>query len=251
MSNVDTYIEVIEKLLQQVKTEQQANIEQAAVVIADAMKKNNWLYVFGSGHSHMMAEELFYRAGGLVRVYPILDPAFMLHEGAVKSTAIERLPGYAKIILDDYPLKPYLEYRYLKRRLSQQSAKTIQDFVAKYGDTPLATRLLLRWLKTRARKGDWQGLVDNYFTNNSRKLKCQFATALYKTGQDARAHVVTESLWLTKRSLPKSCDQPIAHWRKAGQLSNELLWQRIKLSMQGGNVRLTRYLGKMLPKQER
>jgi soluble lytic murein transglycosylase len=87
--------------------------------------------------------------------------------------------------LADYPLLPYLEYRHLKRRLSQQSAETIQKFVADYGDTPLATRLLLRWLKTRARKGDWQGLVDNYFTNNSRKLKCQYALALYKTAAEA------------------------------------------------------------------
>ncbi|MCW9023433.1 MAG: transglycosylase SLT domain-containing protein [Gammaproteobacteria bacterium] len=153
--------------------------------------------------------------------------------------------------LTDYPLLPYLEYKYLKRRLSQQPAESIQKFVTQYGDTPLATKLLLRWLKTRARKEDWQGLVDNYFTNNSRKLQCQYALALYKTGQTDSAHVVTENLWLTKRSLPKSCDKPIDLWRKAGQLSNDLLWQRIKLAMQGGNVPLTRYLGKMLPEKER
>ena len=156
-----------------------------------------------------------------------------------------------KTKLKNYPLLPYLEYKYLNRQLSQQSASTIHAFVAKYGDTPLATRLLLRWLKTRARKGDWQGLVDNYFTNSNRRLNCQYAQALYKTGHDERAHVVTESLWLTKHSLPKSCDQPIAQWRKAGKLSNEILWQRIKLAMQDGKIRLTRYLGKMLPKEER
>ena len=51
----------------------------------------------------MMAEELFYRAGGLARVYPILEDALMLHNGAVKSTGMERLEGYAELILNRYP----------------------------------------------------------------------------------------------------------------------------------------------------
>ena len=50
----------------------------------------------------MLAEELFYRAGGLVRIKPILEPGLMLHGGAGKSTRLERLSGYAEIILDDY-----------------------------------------------------------------------------------------------------------------------------------------------------
>ena len=50
------------------------------------------VHAFGTGHSHMLAEELFYRAGGLVRVRPILFEGLMLHAGAELSTRLERLP---------------------------------------------------------------------------------------------------------------------------------------------------------------
>lgn len=42
----------------------------------------------------MLAEEAFYRAGGLVQVDAILDTG-LLHESPIKSTHFERLPGYA------------------------------------------------------------------------------------------------------------------------------------------------------------
>ncbi|MGD9108067.1 MAG: SIS domain-containing protein [Gammaproteobacteria bacterium] len=104
MTNIDTYIEIVEKLLARLKGAEKPNIEKAAQVIAAAMQNNKWLYVFGSGHSSMMAEEFFYRAGGLVRVYPMFEPALLVHQGATNSTAAERQSGAAKKILDNYPI---------------------------------------------------------------------------------------------------------------------------------------------------
>ena len=51
----------------------------------------------------MLAEELFYRAGGLVKVYPLLDEPLMLHINASRSSHLERLPGYAHTLLEDGP----------------------------------------------------------------------------------------------------------------------------------------------------
>src|SRR5690625_8001117 len=48
----------------------------------------------------MIAEEVFDRAGGAIFVNPILDTGFMLHDGAVKSTKMERLSGYAEAVLE-------------------------------------------------------------------------------------------------------------------------------------------------------
>jgi uncharacterized phosphosugar-binding protein len=65
------------------------------------------LHVFGTGgHSYIAGEEVFYRAGGLVPVNSILDPGVSLAEGAVRSTFVERTPGYARAVLDSYPLQP-------------------------------------------------------------------------------------------------------------------------------------------------
>ena len=51
----------------------------------------------------MLAEELFYRAGGLVRVYPIMDTPLMLHVNASRSSNMERLSGYTHTLLADGP----------------------------------------------------------------------------------------------------------------------------------------------------
>ena len=79
-------------------------IEAAAALMAEALATGHVIHAFGSGHSHMLAEELFYRAGGLVRVRPILFEGLMLHASAPLSTALERMPGLAAALLADHPM---------------------------------------------------------------------------------------------------------------------------------------------------
>ncbi len=97
------YISNIQRLVGQVLERQMAEVDAAGAIVAETVMNKGFVYTFGTGHSHMMAEEIFYRAGGLARVYPILEEALMLHNGAIKSTEMERLEGYAEDILDRYP----------------------------------------------------------------------------------------------------------------------------------------------------
>lgn len=83
---------------------QEREIKLAAKWIANCISKKGWVYVTGTGHSHMLAEEIFYRSGGFARIAPILDPELMLHVSASQSTVKERTEGYASKILEDYPL---------------------------------------------------------------------------------------------------------------------------------------------------
>ncbi|MGB9786978.1 MAG: sugar isomerase domain-containing protein, partial [Infirmifilum uzonense] len=85
---------------------QRENMEKAAEEIADSMSRGGFLYVFGTGHSMIMALEMFYRAGGLVRVYPLFDLSLSGLGGAVRSTFLERTPNYAKAILDSVSVYP-------------------------------------------------------------------------------------------------------------------------------------------------
>lgn len=79
-------------------------IAKAADAIEATAKKDGLVYVFGTGHSHLLAEEVHYRAGGLALTVPILATATMLHEGAVASTAFERLTGIVAPIFGRYPI---------------------------------------------------------------------------------------------------------------------------------------------------
>ncbi|OYN87457.1 sugar isomerase domain-containing protein [Parenemella sanctibonifatiensis] len=74
-------------------------IRTTAAAIADSYGAGGTLWAFGTGHSHMIAEEIWGRAGGLTEVKAILEPALMLHEGLQKSSLTERLPGMAEVLL--------------------------------------------------------------------------------------------------------------------------------------------------------
>jgi uncharacterized phosphosugar-binding protein len=95
-----TYLDEVIALLTEVRDEQWPAVERAARLVAEAVATGGLVHVFGTGHSHLLAEELFYRAGGLASVNPILVDALMLHAGAARSTRLERLSGLGEAILD-------------------------------------------------------------------------------------------------------------------------------------------------------
>lgn len=97
------YIESVESIIKKI-TADGANIEKAADVIARTLMNNKRIYLFGTGHSHMLAEELFYRAGGLVNVQPVLIDELMLHISASASTLAERKEGMAERIFSEYSM---------------------------------------------------------------------------------------------------------------------------------------------------
>lgn len=100
------YQENLTSTLDQIFTQETEKIEKAGAMLAHTLEQDGLLYVFGCGHSHMLAEELFYRAGGLAPVYPIFETAAMLHEGAAKSSQVERMSGYAQHVIGRYPIGP-------------------------------------------------------------------------------------------------------------------------------------------------
>ncbi len=99
------FTEKVKEIIDIVYQEEQEKIKKAAMLIFDSIKNGGILHVFATGHSHMLAEEMFYRAGGLVAIDPILRPFLMQHEGAISSTKFERLPGIAKIVFDGLDIK--------------------------------------------------------------------------------------------------------------------------------------------------
>lgn len=103
---VTAYLEHARSLVDRVLTTQLSAIERAGDLVADAVAADGLVHVFGSGHSHIFAEEFFYRAGGLAAVNPILRDELMLHRSAVESTALEREPGRGTAIFDSLAVTP-------------------------------------------------------------------------------------------------------------------------------------------------
>ena len=160
---------------------------------------------------------------------------------------------YKKLLsgLQDYPLKSYLEYEYLKRGLSRQSVNTVHAFLEANQDSPLHNRLRQQWLKSLARKGRWKQFVADYRDLDNTRLACQYAHALQKLGKQQQARVEAEALWLTGKSQPPACDAVFKNWRASGAATPELIWERIRLAMHKRRPSLARYLAKFLGPSER
>ncbi len=101
----ELYLRRVQEVLAIASREELATIRRAAEAVADAFDRDGILYVFGSGHSHVFAEEAFYRAGGSARISPILQDDYMLHVSAQRSTELERETGHAESILVNYPIR--------------------------------------------------------------------------------------------------------------------------------------------------
>ncbi|MEL6964271.1 MAG: SIS domain-containing protein [Pseudomonadota bacterium] len=99
-----SYLEALCERLSALKVHLAQPMAAAANAIVNAAKSDRLVYVFGTGHSHMLAEEVHYRAGGLALAVPILASPFMLHEGAIASSNNERTEGIAGPILDRYEI---------------------------------------------------------------------------------------------------------------------------------------------------
>ena len=102
MSAAADYLLHVEEILKKTIATQEESLLKAADMVTDSCLNNGRFYVFGSGHSHMIAEEIYIRAGGLAYIKAILPPELMLHEMPDKSTYLERLEGYSDAMLNLY-----------------------------------------------------------------------------------------------------------------------------------------------------
>ncbi len=100
------YLSAIIELLHQVQQTEQEAIERAAQVIAGAIQADHLVYVFGPTHAGILAQELCYRAGGLVPVNPILPPGLTTDVRPITLTSqLERLPGFGAHIIAQTPIE--------------------------------------------------------------------------------------------------------------------------------------------------
>ena len=96
------YAHAMQTVLDSIVEQEMGKILQAADVIANAVAQDGILYTFGTGHSHVVAEDVAYRAGGLVPVDAILEASLTGHEKVRQSEFMERVEGIAAVILDYY-----------------------------------------------------------------------------------------------------------------------------------------------------
>ena len=100
------YLDRITGLLAQIEMDEADVMARASEAVADVICRDGVVHVFGCGHSHLPALDTFYRAGGLACVSPVLDEDLMLHDGAAKSSRMEKMSGIAAEVFRRHDIKP-------------------------------------------------------------------------------------------------------------------------------------------------
>lgn len=101
MDMLKTYFDMVTAHLSQIEKTQKEALAKAAMIAADRIAEDKAIFVYGpGGHSNLGTQEIFFRAGGLMHINPILDDGTLLSSGALRSMAMERLPGYGRIVME-------------------------------------------------------------------------------------------------------------------------------------------------------
>lgn len=100
------YFESLMKNFNIVNETQGENIKKAASLMADAIENDRLINVYGGGgHTTLCMGEMFFRAGGLSCINPIMEIGLSVFNQALKYLELERTVNYGSAIMKYYDLK--------------------------------------------------------------------------------------------------------------------------------------------------
>lgn len=156
-----------------------------------------------------------------------------------------------RVVLRDYPLTPYLAYDELTQRLSSAQPAEVEKFLLEHGDLPQIKWMKLRWLRLLSERQQWPLFLKYYSPDlQFTELDCRFARYQLEHNQVQAAYASAEKLWLSAQSQPNACDPLFDTWRAAGHLTEDKIWQRLKLATEARNFGVSNYLVKLLDSQQ-
>ena len=106
------FLTAIAVITDRIHTTQLPAIEAAATAAADSIACGRMLHLFGAGHSSLPVMEAFPRIGGVVGFHPLIELPLSFNGQVVgqmgqrQASFLERVPGYADVILANYALDP-------------------------------------------------------------------------------------------------------------------------------------------------
>ena len=92
--------------IQEVLEKQADNLRKAGSLMADAIENDKLISVYGGGgHTTLVMGEMFFRAGGLANINPIMETGLSVFNQSLKYLELERCVNYGASIMKYYDLK--------------------------------------------------------------------------------------------------------------------------------------------------
>lgn len=106
MLNDFGYIDKVFANINRVREEQAGNIRKAAELMADAIADDKLINVYGGGgHTTLVMGEMFFRAGGLSNINPIMETGISVFNQALKYLELERCVNFGRSVMKYYDLQ--------------------------------------------------------------------------------------------------------------------------------------------------
>ena len=161
---------------------------------------------------------------------------------------LEQIAGGMK----NTPLEPYLTYYQLQLRLPTRNQEGVREFLARPDDTPVIDQLRSEWLKWQARQQRWEAFTAEYprLLESDDEMKCYALQARLPNNADLVLHE-SRTLWFTGTSQPESCGTLFDMAIASGTISEQDVWQRIRMALEVNNVALAKKLSAHLPRERK
>ena len=101
-----SHFKVMEEIVEKIETTQQEAIGRAAALLADTTQKGGIIYGFGTGHSHLVTDDAFWRAATPANHCALLEQSATGSFEITKSYEIENIYGIGKKIVDYHRITP-------------------------------------------------------------------------------------------------------------------------------------------------
>ena len=106
MKSWQRYFTIMQAVVENVFNTQEENMAKAANILANTTKNEGIIHLFGSGHSSLIAEDVFWRAATLANVHAIFESAVAGINEVTKTSKIEKLEGIGQVIVDYNRIMP-------------------------------------------------------------------------------------------------------------------------------------------------
>lgn len=148
--------------------------------------------------------------------------------------------------LQNYPLKPYLEYYAISKQFNQANNQQLSSYINKYPKSPMAQKLRRKWIVKLADNNQWQQLITVYKPTKIKKYQCYYLQAMIETGKSTQVDKQLNTLWLTGKQLAENCPIVFSKWLAEKPNRDSLIWQRFELALKKYNFSLAKSLSAQL-----
>ncbi|MBE9567954.1 MAG: transglycosylase SLT domain-containing protein [Proteobacteria bacterium] len=149
--------------------------------------------------------------------------------------------------LKDYPLYPYLQYRWLLKHLDDQDQ--IEQFLQDNKTSRYADKLKRKWLRHLGKRKQWSLILQHPITTKDSTLNCYYHRAQFNAGNKIAALYGARSLWVAGHSQPKVCDPLFSQLKKSELFTQDLRWQRFEAALKNNKKQLASYISTLMPEE--